>query len=272
MARDAANSAAAHALKAADAADDAAANAGKAIEYAKRSTDYANAAVQAATTASNAVKEAQAVEKAAREAETARIAEDTEIGVLEARTRAKAETDDAARADRQRTQSDMTSSEIKDLIASAKTALNSGDTATAVATGRKAAIKLLDATGSWTREAAEFALAGTDEDVVNWIGTDRILAQGQDDRENVLTIASVAPAAVAEAAHRALAADDPNAARDFLDTGVLEAAAEENRVLTFGILNENPGPHGKGEGRGGAEGRKPPSPAPVHHHRAGGGG
>ncbi|MDX2590467.1 ALF repeat-containing protein, partial [Streptomyces sp. WI04-05A] len=242
VARDAANSAAAHAIKAADAADEAAAHAGEAVEYAKRSTEYANAAVAAANTAAAAVKEAQEVEKAARDAETARIAEDTELGVLIARTRAQAETDDAAKAYQQRTQADMTSSEIKDLISAAETALNGGDTATAVATGRKAAVHLLDATGSWTREAAEYALSGNDEDIVNWVGTDRLLAQRQDDRENVAAISSVATAKVAQAAYTVLADDSPTAAGDFLATGVVEAAAEDNRVLVFQILNANPGP------------------------------
>ncbi|WP_175408492.1 ALF repeat-containing protein, partial [Streptomyces sp. TRM64462] len=241
VARDAANSAAAHALKAADAADEAAANAGKAIEYAKRSTAYAEAAVQAATTAANAVKEAQAVEQAAREAEAARIAEDTELGILEARLRAQAEIDDNTRVERERTEADKTATEIKDLLAAAQTALQGGDTATAVTTGRKAAVKLLDSTGTWTREAAEFALSGTDHDMVNWLDTDRLIAQRQDDRETVLAIAQAAKSSVATAAAAALASTDPDAPRAFLDHGVIEAAAMENRVLVFRILGENPG-------------------------------
>ncbi|MGW7278870.1 ALF repeat-containing protein, partial [Streptomyces sp. NPDC054844] len=208
---------------------------------AKRSTAYAEAAVEAATTAADAVKEAKEVEAAARAAETARIAQDTELGVEEARLRAQAETDDAARADNQRTQADKTSTEIKDLIAAAETALRGGDTAKAVTEGRRAAVQLLNATGSWTREAAEFALSGADEDVVNWIDTDRLLAQRQDDRETVLTIAQAAKPAIAEAAHRALASEDADAASDFLATGVIEAAATDNRVTVFSILNEDPG-------------------------------
>ncbi|MFB7087008.1 ALF repeat-containing protein, partial [Streptomyces sp. NPDC056296] len=241
VARDAANSAAEHALKAAAAAEEAADNAGKAIEYAKRSTEYANAAVTAANTAADAVKEAQEVEQAAREAETARIAEDTELGVAEARLRAQAEIEDTKRADQQRTRADATATEIKDLVAAAEAALGSGDTATAVTNGRKAAVELLDSTGSWTREAAEYALSGSDDDILNWLGADRLLAQGQDDRENVLTVAELATPAVAEAAALALASTAPNAIPDFLHSGAIEAAAEDNRVAVFALLNNDPG-------------------------------
>ncbi|MCW8216004.1 ALF repeat-containing protein, partial [Streptomyces griseolus] len=240
-ARDAANSAATHAEKAAAAADEAAANAGKAIEYAKRSTAHAEAAVEAANTAANAVKEAQAVEEAARTAEAAQVAEDTELGVKEARLLAQSETEDAARLSQGLTQAAVTSQEIKDLIASAETALRDGDAAAAATVGRKAAVRLLDASGSWTREAAEFALSGTDHDLINWIDTDRLLAQRQDDRESVLAVAEVAGAAVASAAHEALASDDPDAAHDFIEHGAIEAAATDNRVAVFTILAQNPG-------------------------------
>ncbi|WP_037762651.1 ALF repeat-containing protein [Streptomyces sp. FXJ7.023] len=197
--------------------------------------------MKAANTAADAVEEAKAVETAAREAETARITEDTELGVLEARLRAQAEIDDAKQADNQRTLADRTATETKDAIAAAEAALEAGDTATAVTRGREAAVKLLDSTGSWTRGAAEFALAGEDQDVVNWIGADRLLAQRQDDRETVLTIAESAKPAVAEAAHKALADEAEDAATDFLATGVIEAAATDNRVTVFSILNEDPG-------------------------------
>ncbi|MEU6315765.1 hypothetical protein ABZ873_33035, partial [Streptomyces sp. NPDC047014] len=217
------------------------ANAGKAIDYAKRSTAYAEAALQAATTAADAVKEARAVEAAARDAESARIAEDTAMGVEEARIRARAETEELARAAGERTQADRTATDIRNLIATATEALRGGDLAAAVAAGRKAAVGLLDSPGTWTSDAAEFALAGEDQDVANWLDSDRLLAERQDDRESVLTIAATAGAEVAEAAHRALASDDPDAARDFLTRGVIEASATQSRVMVFELLNQNPG-------------------------------
>lgn len=240
-ARDAANSAATHAEKAALAAEDAYANAGEAIEYATRSTEYANAAVAAANNAYDAVTEAKAVEQAARDAETARLAEEVELGIVIARSKAKAETDDAARADRERTEADRTSSAIKDLIAAAETALRSGDTAKAVTDGRNAAAKLLTATGTWTREAAEFALAGNDDDVLRWLDADRGLAQRLDDRETVLAVARMSTADIAQAAHTALASTDEDAPTRFLASGAIQAGVEEYRVRIFKLLNENPG-------------------------------
>ncbi|MFL9659613.1 hypothetical protein ACJ7VE_38660, partial [Streptomyces sp. PB17] len=240
VARDAANSAADHAEAAADAAEEAAANAGKAIEYAKRSTAHAAAALEAATTASNAVREAQEVEQAARAAETALIAQDTELGIAEARLHARAEIEEAERANRERTQADKTASETKDLIAAAEAALRDGDVATALASGRRAAVALLGSTGTWTREAAEYALAGGDESVLNWVDADRSLARRQDDRETVAAVAKVSAAAVATAAHTALTSD-PDAAADFLSTGAVVAAQAEHRVAVLRVLNDDPG-------------------------------
>ncbi|WP_171117606.1 hypothetical protein [Streptomyces sp. N502] len=198
--------------------------------------------MEAANTAAGAVEKAQEVEQAAREAETARITQDTELGIQESRIRAQAEIAEAERAHRERTQAEKTSAEIKELIAAAETALRGGDTATAVATGRKAAVKLLDSSGTWTREAAEFALADTDESVLNWIDADRVLAQRQDDREAVLAVGKASRASVADAAHKALASEDPGAPAAFLTGGAIEAAKTDYRVTVLGILGQNPGP------------------------------
>ncbi|MDX3026032.1 ALF repeat-containing protein, partial [Streptomyces acidiscabies] len=241
VARDAANSAATHAEKAAAAADEAAAHAGQAVEYAKRSTESANAAVEAANTATNAVKEAQEVEKAARTAETERIEADTAIGVELARLAAQEETADLAKANRERTQADRTSSDIKDLVAAAEAAVAAGDTATAVDKGRRAALLLLDNSGSWTRQAAEYALSGTEYDVLNWLAADRALAEGQDDRETVVTVAEISRISVAQAAADTLASTAPDAVRTFLTTGAVEAAKTDNRVLVFNVLGASPG-------------------------------
>nr|WP_240981080.1 ALF repeat-containing protein [Streptomyces sp. N502] len=95
--------------------------------------------------------------------------------------------------------------------------------------------------GTWSRSAAEYALAGVDEDVLAWVSTDRQIAQTQDDRETVLALAKVSTEAVADAAGTALAADGAKAVGDFLTTGVLEAAAADNRVAILRILDDNPG-------------------------------
>ncbi|WP_199553247.1 ALF repeat-containing protein, partial [Streptomyces sp. N35] len=182
------------------------------------------------------------MEQAARTAETAHLAEEVELCVAEARLRAKAEKDAAVAADRERTEADRTSSAIKDLIAAAESAMACGGTAKGVAGGRVAAAELLTVTGSWTREAAEFALAGNDEDVLNWLDADRVLAQKADDRETVLGVARMSTAAIAEAAHTALASTDDEAPTRFLSSGFVTAGAETYRVRIFRVLNENPGP------------------------------
>ncbi|MFJ7902864.1 ALF repeat-containing protein [Streptomyces sp. NPDC096198] len=46
---------------------------------------------------------------------------------------------------------------------------------------------------------------------------------------------------VADAAAKALADDDPDAARNFLAQGVIEATATDNRVTVLRILNDRPG-------------------------------
>ncbi|MFE0508896.1 hypothetical protein [Streptomyces sp. NPDC058964] len=45
--------------------------------------------------------------------------------------------------------------------------------------------------GAWSRDAAEHALAGADEDVLARGAADRQFARNQDDRETVLAVAKV---------------------------------------------------------------------------------
>ncbi|NED27712.1 hypothetical protein G3I37_22910, partial [Streptomyces anulatus] len=238
----AANSAADHADKAAAAAEEAAKYAGQAIELATRSRVFAEEAMKAATTAADAVKEATDVEAAAREAEAARIEQDTEVGIIAARLKAAQEQEALKRIETQRTQSDQTAQEIRDLIARAQDAFTAGDEAKAVSSGREAAVKLLDSHGTWTRQAAEFALAAGDYEILNWIDVDRPAAQRQDDRETVLALAEMAAPDVAAGAHVALKSQDPDAASQFLEKGVTDTSVEENRVKVFTILGQQPGP------------------------------
>lgn len=236
VARDAANSAADHAENAADAAEEAADHAGEAIDYARRSRRAAEAAVQAADAAADAVVEAQKVEQAAREAESANLTEDTEEAIERARLEASTEMDQLARTDRERTQEARLSEEVRALISSAESALGAGTLEQAAAVGRQAAAQLIDRSGTWTRAAAEFALAGSDEDVALWIETDRSVALQQDNAENVATLAAVSTTDVATAAAAALQTGNAATIRSFLERGAITAAAEDNRVQVFAIL------------------------------------
>ncbi|WP_329158598.1 ALF repeat-containing protein [Streptomyces anulatus] len=198
--------------------------------------------MKAATTAADAVQEATDVEAAAREAEATRIEQDTEVGIIAARLKAIQEQEALKRIETQRTQSDQTAQEIRDLIARAQEAFTAGDETRAVSSGREAAVKLLDSHGTWTRQAAEFALAAGDYEILNWIDVDRPAAQRQDDRETVLALAEMAAPDVAAGAHVALKSQDPDAASQFLEQGVTDTSVEENRVKVFTILGQQPGP------------------------------
>ncbi|MGW0538337.1 hypothetical protein [Streptomyces sp. NPDC003032] len=240
-ARDAANSAAAHADKAADAAEEAVKHAGKAIDYANKSTAHAAEAVKAANVATKIVEKAVKVEQKAREAEMASLEEDRKQGLEEAAELARIEEEELADLQNKRTQAEQTSKAIKDLIAGAEAALASNDLEQAAVLGRKAAIGLLDSRGPWTRQAAQFALSGSDDDVHAWIDTDRVIAAGQDDRETILYIAQVSDPAVADAAVKALESGSSKVEGDFGTSGVIKAREDENRVLIFRILEGKPG-------------------------------
>ncbi|MEN3586366.1 ALF repeat-containing protein [Streptomyces sp. ZYX-F-203] len=188
------------------AAEEATDHAGEAVDYANRST--------AAAKAADAVVKAREVEQAARAAESVSLVKETDEAIETARLEASAETGELERVNRERTQEARLSEEIRGFISSAESALQGGRTTEAVAAGRKAAVQLIDRSGTWTREAAEFALAGSDEDVVHWIEADRVIALRQDNAENVAAIASVSTANVAKAAAEILKTGDPAQAPD----------------------------------------------------------
>ncbi|MCI3927888.1 ALF repeat-containing protein [Streptomyces sp. AN091965] len=99
----------------------------------------------------------------------------------------------------------------------------------------------MNAPGGWSREAARFALCGTEADIHAWIDTDRQLAQHQDDRETALYLARISTPDVADAATEAVESAAPDAATTFLSTGVVEASATDNRVMITRILASGPG-------------------------------
>lgn len=183
------------------------------------------------------------MEQTARAAETARLAEETAEAIERARLEADAETDQLERYNRERTQEARLSAELLALIGSAESALKDGRTAEAVAAGRKSAIQLIDRSGTWTREAAQFALAGSDEDVVHWVDADRLIALQQDNVENVAALAAISTQNVALAAVDVLKTEDAAKVRTFLESGAVEAAKEDNRVeVTTLLADDNTGP------------------------------
>ncbi|MET7972989.1 hypothetical protein ABZW44_07845, partial [Streptomyces mirabilis] len=240
-ARDAANSAADHAEKAAAAADEAVKYAGQALDFANKSTAYANDAQAAADAAVKAVLDAQDVEQKARDAEQAKLDEYADQGKADAAALAVLEQQDVEASRNQLTQQQATDSATLDLIAAAEKAFRDGDHPTAVGHGRNACFAQLSSHGTWTREAAAFALAAGDESVLNWIDADRAIAQQQDDRETVLFLSAVSTAGVAAAAQAALESTDEAAPTAFLTTGAIDAAREDQTAAIFRILGNNPG-------------------------------
>ncbi|MFD9486700.1 hypothetical protein ACFWBX_22510, partial [Streptomyces sp. NPDC059991] len=240
-ARDAANSAADHAESAADAAEEAVKYAGQAIDFANRSTAHAAQAVEAANTATKAVEDAVAVERAAREAELSRLEHEKLQAVDEARLLARLEAEQRAAYEDKRAQDERTNQAVKDVIARAEQALTANDLTQAAVLGRQAALGLLDSTGAWTRQAAQFALAGDDVDVLSWVDLDRALAQHQDDRETVLYLAQISTPAIARAAQAALESSSTTAVGDFVTGGVINASQEDNRFQIARILSAKPG-------------------------------
>ncbi|UIX35297.1 ALF repeat-containing protein [Streptomyces sp. GQFP] len=163
-------------------------------------------------------------------------------GLDEALQLSQVEAVERAEYENKRAQEEQTAQAVKDLIAAAEDALwNAGDLALAATLGRKAATGLLTAKGAWTREAAQFALAGGDNDVLSWVDLDRGIAQHQDDRETVLYIAQISSPAIAEAAHAALASGSASAVGDFITSGVIRSSQDDNRVQIGRILDQKPG-------------------------------
>ncbi|MFD8015390.1 ALF repeat-containing protein [Streptomyces sp. NPDC059762] len=233
---------AAHAENAAAAAEWAVQYAGQAVDHANKSTEFANQASKAADAASAAVAEAVAVEKAAREAEWQRLDLDTAQAIEESRLLAQLEQRDREASAAKATEAERTQQATRDLIAQAETALRSGDSAAAATLGRKAAVAVIGGpAGSWTSQAARFALSGADADVHVWVDTDRRLAQRQDDRETSLYLAQVSPPDIGFAAAEALESSDPEAVGAFLGGGIVQAAVTESRVMVARALADNPG-------------------------------
>ncbi|WP_226962488.1 ALF repeat-containing protein [Streptomyces sp. C8S0] len=215
--------------------------AGQAVDYANRSTAHAAAAVLAANTATKAVSDALLVEQNARKAEAETLEQDKLQAIEEVRLLAEIETKEMTAYQNKVAQAQQTDQATKDLITKAEQALAANDMELAAAQGRKAAIALLNSRGAWTRQAAQFALSGTDDDVYAWIDLDRHLAQVQDDRETTLHVATIAGPKIADAAQVALESPDSKAVGDFLTSGMKRASDEDNRVAITRILGSKPG-------------------------------
>jgi hypothetical protein len=168
-------------------------------------------------------READAERLAVALAESRPAAQEARAGVDRYRQRAAA---DAAEAVRR-------GAEVNELIAlAANPATDRGE---AVAAARKAALALADSGGPWTREAAEDALAGSDDVVLEFARHGVAAAAAQDDRVTVASLASTGSPAMGRAAEAALAAGDAAVAQ-FLRTQDYPERRLEDRIAVTLVL------------------------------------
>lgn len=188
-ARDAARRAAADAQAAAAAAREAAADAGNAALAASRATKYAQGAVDAANAAVAAANQATLVYTDARKAEADRISVAEDQALADAQDALQAYNQQAKQADWNTAQVAQRDAETNRLIAEAQ----NPDTATSVAVtdARKVAFALMTSSqGDNTRQAAQEALRGTDEQAVEFVRTGLPAATALDDRLTATNIAA----------------------------------------------------------------------------------
>ncbi|MEU7783266.1 polymorphic toxin-type HINT domain-containing protein [Amycolatopsis sp. NPDC049159] len=209
----AADAAATDAHNAEVAALDAAAHAGNAANAAEQATQHANAATAAATAAVNASNQATRIAQDARKADDDRIA----LAGQQADDAAKAALDEYANRAlpprRDVDQASTWSAETSRLIAEAQAA--GTGRATVLTDARKVALDLAVTGGPWTQAASTAALAGSDDQVVDFITTGLAAAAGQDDRVVLGDLSEAATDGFKAAAATALAGSD-TAVRDFL--------------------------------------------------------
>jgi hypothetical protein len=202
-ARDAARRAASDARAAAAAAREAAADAGNAALAASRATKYAQGAVDAANAAVAAADQATLVYTDAREAEADRISVAEDQALADAQDALQAYNQQAQQADWNTAQAAQRDAETNRLIAEAQNP--STDPGVAVTDARKVAFTLMTSSqGDNTRQAAQEALRGTDEQAVEFVRTGLPAATALDDRLTATNIAVTADSSRLRAAAEAV--------------------------------------------------------------------
>ncbi|MGW4697819.1 DddA-like double-stranded DNA deaminase toxin [Kitasatospora cineracea] len=236
----AARSAATHAANAAEAARNSALHAGNATNAAQRATAHAASATEAANSATAAVNKAVQVHQLALASEQEEREARKATGTNQARDLKAAFDLSVIEADKAKTQAlalDQTAAQL-----AAQAAQAGADTNTIVANGRKMALAALKTRGSWSKAAAEYALTGSDQAVIDYVRSGWTASLHQDEILQAQQLADNSEfAAVRTAATNALATNDPAQVHTFLTTGRHQVALDEYRVKTSQIL-ETGGP------------------------------
>ncbi|OKI25143.1 polymorphic toxin-type HINT domain-containing protein [Streptomyces sp. CB03911] len=227
-ARDAANSAAARATAAADAASKAGSHAGDAAQATEQARIHSEAATAASDAANTAVDKAKTVYDLARRTEAEDITARTNAGRNQAED-LTAETI-AAQAEEAKAQSDLKKLDEDFTALAAQAGQPGADAQLVVTSGRKMAITAMKISGPWARSAAEYALAGTDDAMLEYARVGWQTARQQDEKIQAFDlIASTPYEAVATAATEALNGD-ATALHTFLESGQHQAALTDYLV------------------------------------------
>ncbi|WP_281369173.1 polymorphic toxin-type HINT domain-containing protein [Phytohabitans rumicis] len=232
-ARDAANRAAENAQDAAEAAIEAAEHAGEAAEAAGRATAHAEAATLAAQDAVNAATQAVAVFQAARQADDERLAVAKDQALEAARAGRTQYEAQQQIADWDAEEATKRTAETNRLLALARDPAT--PPAEAVAAGRRVALSLAGAQGTYTREAALAALGGSDAQILLFVHTGLPAANARDDRQTVMDLAVTDNAALSAAARTALDGTDADV-RTFLRTQNYPGRFTKDRVKVNQIM------------------------------------
>ncbi|MGK5732830.1 polymorphic toxin-type HINT domain-containing protein [Streptomyces sp. URMC 124] len=234
-ARDAANSAADHANKAADAAEEAAKHAGEAKDAATEAAKQADAAKEAADAAKKAVDTAKKVFEIARETEAEELATRTAAAV----ERAKSDQAQAAKFT-SATAAQVMEDRALDGTAqglAAEASKPGADVKAVAAKGRALAMRALKVRGPFSQEAAATALAGADDDVLEYLRTGWTQAEQDEARQRVVDLSTQSPyESVRTAAQEALRGNGQQI-RDFYTTGQYTAGATDLSIETYGVLD-----------------------------------
>ncbi|MYQ44575.1 chemotaxis protein, partial [Streptomyces sp. SID4985] len=233
--RDAATSAATHARNAAKAAREAAEHAGDAATAAAKSTEHANAASDAADAATAAVAKAQEIYTLAREVESAELLTRTNEGIERARDdKERADTRLAARTALDQETEDQRAERDRLVTEAAKPGADLGAVA---AQGRKLAVRVMKAGTAWGRAAAEGALGGADDVVIDYLREGWRTAEQQDQRSYVARLAEESEDQTVRDAAEAALTGDAAAISAFVDNGQYQVAADSMRVAIAQVLD-----------------------------------
>lgn len=233
----AAISAAEHAENAARAADEAAAHAGEADKAAQESEKHAKAAHEAAQAATNATNLAIDIEKNARTADSNRLQLLQDEGVAAAEKVKRDLADHAAYEAAEATRIDQETQTLLNTALHAATTPGVDD-ATMVQAGRQAALRLRNVGGSWSRSAAEQALAGGPTEMYSYLTQKRARAAEADDLARVRHVAKTTTNEKKQAAAYSAVRGDPEDIEEFLRTQDYEGKVVDDRKEVGQIMSK----------------------------------